>query len=161
MTSTQPQTNKPRPLFVYGTLRAIPLLAWALTGDSSQVHLAEEITRPATVKGYARFSVRHADYPAVIPHDPTSSVDGNLLRLHTTSQRRKLDDFEGEAYTATSVIVHTTTEDGVEEMVEADMYVWAGDPDLIEQGSTWDLAVFIRDRLDDWIELFSGMELVG
>jgi hypothetical protein len=25
----------------------------------------------------------------------------------------------------------------------------------------WDLEVFVKDRLDDWIDLFEGMEPVG
>ncbi|TFL00378.1 hypothetical protein BDV98DRAFT_650474 [Pterulicium gracile] len=109
-------SENPRPLFVYGTLRALPLLAWALTGDFHK-------TDPATVSGYTRSRLHHCDYPAVVPSSPSSSeslVDGYLLRLETVSQRRKLDDFEGESLE------------------------WS-----------------VKERLEDWIEIFAGMELVG
>ncbi|KAG6372230.1 hypothetical protein JVT61DRAFT_8030 [Boletus reticuloceps] len=46
------------------------------------------------------------------------------------------------------------------ERVEADMYLWDGDPeDISKEG--WDLVTFERERLVDWLELFGGMELVG
>jgi len=145
--------SAPRPLFVYGTLCAMPLLAWALTGDAAQTSAVRPLAQNATVKGYARFTVRGKDYPAVIEHNQDSTVDGFLLRLQTKSQRRKLDDFEGEAYTVTPVSVMVKSESG-------DMYVWAGEMDAVSS-EAWVLGDFIRDRLDDWIELFGGMELVG
>ena len=46
------------------------------------------------------------------------------------------------------------------EEVEADIYIWDGDMDDISL-EPWDLEAFIKDRLDDWIDLFEGMELVG
>ena len=42
----------------------------------------------------------------------------------------------------------------------ADMYVWAGDMDEVST-LPWSLERFIQERLDDWLELFGGMELVG
>ena len=49
-------------------------------------------------------------------------------------------------------------EDGTK--VEADMYVWAGDMEK-PSGERWDLEWFVRERLEDWLDLFEGMELVG
>ncbi|KAK0440968.1 uncharacterized protein EV420DRAFT_1621032 [Desarmillaria tabescens] len=135
----------PRPLFLYGTLRAIPLLAWALTGDSRKTDVVTPLVKPAELKGYARFSLFGKDYPALIKHNETSDK----------SQRRKLDDFEGEAYIVTPVQVSVEGQ-----MVDADIYLWNGEPDAVST-DCWDLDTFIRERLDDWIELFAGMELVG
>ncbi|KAH7121364.1 hypothetical protein EDB81DRAFT_228883 [Dactylonectria macrodidyma] len=148
--------SKPRLLFVYGTLRALPLLAWALTGDASNTEAVAALTAPAKVYGYARFSLRHCDYPAVIKHNEDSYVDGYLLNLETTSQRKKLDDFEGELYKVTPVTVILETGDAV----EADLYVWDGDSEAL-LSEPWELETFISERLDDWIDLFDGMELVG
>jgi hypothetical protein len=39
-------------------------------------------------------------------------------------------------------------------------YLWNGERDAVS-ADRWDLDTFIRERLDDWIELFAGMELVG
>ena len=38
--------------------------------------------------------------------------------------------------------------------------LWNGDLDAIST-EDWDLETFIRERLDDWLELFGHMELVG
>ncbi|KAL7628564.1 hypothetical protein AAE478_000079 [Parahypoxylon ruwenzoriense] len=154
--------SKPRPLFIYGTLCAMPLLAWALTRDASKTLAASTLTQPAKVYGYARFSLHNCDYPAVVKHNLDSSVDGYLLTLETTSQRRKLDDFEGEAYKATGVAVTLLDSDGLPrgEIVDADMYVWAGDAETLT-AEPWELEVFIRERLETWLDLFEGMELLG
>jgi len=46
------------------------------------------------------------------------------------------------------------------QMVDVDIYLWNGERDAVSV-DRWDLDTFIRDRLNDWIELFAGMELVG
>ncbi|XXH00009.1 hypothetical protein Hte_006350 [Hypoxylon texense] len=151
-------SSKPRPLFIYGTLRALPLLAWALTGDKSNIPAVTRLIQPAKVYGHARFSLQGLDYPAVIKDKPDSSVDGYLLMPETTSQRKKLDDFEGEAYKA--VPVNATILDSGKETVEADLYLWVGDPNALTV-NPWELEAFERERLEDWLDLFEGMELVG
>ncbi|RSL68849.1 hypothetical protein CEP53_002397 [Fusarium sp. AF-6] len=149
--------STPRPLFVYGTLRALPLLAWALTGDASNTSSVAPLARPAKVHGYARHALKNRDYPAVVKHtNETSTVDGYLLTLQTTSQRKKLDDFEGETYKVTAVMVEL--EDG--SIVDADMYVWDGDMNDVST-EPWELDMFVKERLEDWIDLFEGMEMVG
>lgn len=136
----------------------MPLLAWALTGDSRKTDVVAPLIKSALLEGYARFSLLGKDYPALIKHNETSIVDGLLLCPQNKSQRRKLDDFEGEAYTATPVQVTVVGEEG--QMVEADIYLWNGERDAVSADS-WDLDTFIKERLDDWIELFGGMQLVG
>ncbi|KAF5025996.1 hypothetical protein F66182_1898 [Fusarium sp. NRRL 66182] len=153
----KPLPPTPRPLFVYGTLRALPLLAWALTGDASKTSAVAPLARPATVHGYARYAVKHGDYPAAVKHTDDSVIDGCLLLLETKTQRTKLDDFEGERYTATPVSV-TLDQDG--SVVDADMYVWNGDAEDVTR-DPWDLDAFVKERLEDWLDLFEGMELVG
>ncbi|KAH7189580.1 AIG2-like family-domain-containing protein [Fusarium flagelliforme] len=147
--------STPRPLFVYGTLRALPLLAWAVTGDASNTSTVQRFAHPAKVHDYTRLSVNHCDYPAVVKKE-SGEVDGYLLILETMSQRKKLDDFEGEAYKITPVEV--VMEDGTR--VEADMYVWDGDMEKLSD-EPWELEWFVKERLGDWLDLFEGMELVG
>ena len=76
-----------------------------------------------------------------------------------------MDDFEGEAYQAVQVDVEVTRTGAVDsgthsDLVRADMYVWNGAPDDVSR-EEWDLEAFICERLDDWLELFGGIELVG
>jgi hypothetical protein len=136
----------------------MPLLAWALTGDPRKTDVVAPLVKPAELKGYARFSLFGKDYPALIKHDETSIVDGLLLCPQDKSQRQKLDGFEGEAYAV--ILVQVTVVGKEDQMVEADIYLWNGERDAVSV-DRWDLDTFIRERLDDWIELFAGMELVG
>ncbi|EEU33843.1 uncharacterized protein NECHADRAFT_55959 [Fusarium vanettenii 77-13-4] len=114
------------------------------------------LLHPAKVHGYARFALPSRDYPAVVKHTDASVVDGYLLLLQTTSQRKKLDDFEGGAYKVTPVTVELV--DGT--TIDADMYVWDGDASAVST-EPWDLDTFIKERLEDWLDLFEGMKLVG
>lgn len=119
---------------------------------------------PAQVSGYIRFAVQHADYPAAIrdENNSSSTINGHLLRLNTASERRKLDNFEGELYVATAVTVSILDADQTPtgETVEADMYTWNGDMELLSS-NPWDLDAFFNERLDDWLDLLQGMELVS
>ncbi|WXC64983.1 hypothetical protein SNK03_010792 [Fusarium graminearum] len=147
---------RPRPLFVYGTLRALPLLAWALTGDAAKTSAVTDLVRPAKVHGCARYSTHHCNYPAVIKQDD-HEVDGYVLLLKTKPQRKKLDDFEGEAYTPTAALA--TLDDGT--TIETDIYLWDGNPESLYTEPGWDLDTFVKERPEDWLDLFEGMELVG
>ncbi|KAL4722098.1 hypothetical protein ACLX1H_010868 [Fusarium chlamydosporum] len=131
----------------------MPLLAWDLTGDACNTSTVTKLSRPARVHGYARFAVRHYDYPAIVKHE-SGEVDGNLIVLETQSQRRKLDDFEGESYQVTAV--KATLKDG--SVVDADLYLWDDDPEKVSD-EPWDLREFVKERLEDWLDLFQGMEL--
>ncbi|QLI70531.1 uncharacterized protein G6M90_00g074820 [Metarhizium brunneum] len=152
---------QPTPLFVYGTLCAKELLAWAITGDSSNVHCVDSLIRPARVYGFARYRLQGRDYPAAtIQKD--SHIDGYLITFQNMSQRRKLDDFEGEIYKPVSTKVHILDQDGKtsgEELL-ADIYLWDGPAESLTQES-WELQVFIDENLEDWLDLFQGMELTG
>jgi len=121
---------------------------------------------PARLHGpYFRSSVYRADYPALVSLSDcpvgitpeTDGVCGILLQHLTRSQRAKIDDFEGETYKVSSIVVTIESSD---EEVEADVYMWAGDGEAIT-GEPWDFNAFIRDRLDDWLDIFSGMEMIG
>ncbi|KAM3429169.1 hypothetical protein MY4824_008424 [Beauveria thailandica] len=160
---TRPSSKTPRPLFIYGTLQAKPLLAWALTGDSSRVADIAHMLKPALVSKYIRLAVRNGDYPAVVRGSREEDcVDGYLLQVDTTSQRKKLDDFEGEIYVVESTPAKLLGINGhpTGETVDADIYVWAGDEEMLEE-KPWELEWFIKERLDDWLDLFDGVEMVG
>jgi hypothetical protein len=91
-----------------------------LTGDSQRANLVAPLLKPAKLKGYARFSTISKDYPALVMHDEISTTDGLLLFPQDKSQRKKLDDFEGEAYTVAQVQVTVIDET---QMVDADTYL--------------------------------------
>ena len=135
------------------------LLAWALMGDSHKTAVVAPLITPAELHSCqcARFSLLGKDYPALIKHEDTSIVNSLLLCPQDKSQQQKLDDFDGEVYTVILAQVTVVREQG---QVDAGIYLWNGDHDAVSMDH-WDLGTFIQERLDDWIELFAGMELVG
>jgi len=46
------------------------------------------------------------------------------------------------------------------EAVEADVYVWACEADMVSD-EAWDQEKFEKEHLEDWLDLFAGMEMVG
>lgn len=157
----QGSNTHPKPVFIYGTLCAIPLLAWALTGDSSQVSVVSPLIRRAKVDGFARYRLSNRDYPAAVRCEG-SKICGYLVTFSHQSQRRKLDDFEGAIYQEIPVQANIVDQCGrpTGETVEADMYLWNGSMDGVT-GEPWDLDEFIAYCLSDWLEIFDGMELIG
>ncbi len=136
----------------------MPLLAWAIAGDSQREDIVKPLVKPAHLNGYARFSLVDRDYPGVLKHEENSIVDGLLFFPQNESQRKKLDYFEGDEYVLTRVQVSVVNEGS--EMIDADVYLFNGDSNEI-LGQPWDLENFVCERLDDWIEIFAGMRLVG
>jgi gamma-glutamylcyclotransferase (GGCT)/AIG2-like uncharacterized protein YtfP len=150
-----PQQNMaPKPIFVYGTLCAKPLLAWVLTGDANRVDEITPLICPAEAQDLARYALRGKDYPAAVLKEG-SVTKGYLLQPATRSQRRKLDDFEGEIYRVETVAVKKL--DG--QQVQADVYIWDGEEEGFD--GEWDFGEFERERLEDFLGLFEGMEMVG
>jgi len=107
----------------------------------------------ATVSGDKQCALYGWDYPAAIK-DENSTTDGYSLLLEPTSQRKKPDDLEGEAYTVTAVDTSIVgdSEDNLEKKqvkqieVDVDVYVWDGDMSMAIL-EPWKLEVFITDRL--------------
>ncbi|KAG0695600.1 hypothetical protein DFH29DRAFT_1083301 [Suillus ampliporus] len=144
------------PIFVYGTLMAAPLLAWALKGDSSKAEDVLSQRKPGTIFGFKRRCVHHRDYPALIRSNDNCNFDGYVVFPTSLSEWKKLDNFEGSSYERTPVVVHMV--DGSE--LDAFTYVWKGKADALAD-EDWIFEYFETERLDAWLKLFGGMELVG
>lgn len=70
----------------------------------------------------------------------------------------KLDDFEGESYSWQCVAVELGEGGGT---VRAHVYVWQGGVDVLVPLREWRFEWFRDGRLQDWLDLFEGMEMVG
>jgi gamma-glutamylcyclotransferase (GGCT)/AIG2-like uncharacterized protein YtfP len=151
----QPSIQPLLPIFVYGTLMAAPLLAWVLTGSSENAASILSRRKRAHICGFSRHPVRGSDYPALVRTE-NSVVDGFLVFPKNQAEWNKLDNFEGETYDRT--LVNAVGEDGMG--LEAYVYLWAGPQDALHVGC-WDFVHFERERLDDWLALFDGMEMIG
>ncbi|KAL0778600.1 hypothetical protein CaCOL14_004858 [Colletotrichum acutatum] len=103
----------PRPVFIY-------------------VEEVSALVRSAKVENVARYSLHGCDYLAAI-REHGSSINGLLIQPQSLSQRKKLDDFEGEVYQTNLVQAMVLSYGGetVESLIEADIYLWNGDKDLV------------------------------
>ena len=138
-------------LFLYGASRAMPLLAWALRGDSCKTDVVALLVKPAELKGCTCFSLLGKYYSSLIRHDETSIVDGLLLCLQDKSQRQNPDDFESEAYAAIPVEVTVV---GEGRMVDTDVYLWGGERDAVSV----DIGIWARSSGGIWMIRLSSSQ---
>ncbi|KIK34733.1 hypothetical protein CY34DRAFT_812721 [Suillus luteus UH-Slu-Lm8-n1] len=154
--TTSSTDNSVAPIFVYGTLMAAPLLAWAIKGDSSKAGDVLSQRKPGTITGFERRRVHRRDYPALIRGKDTCIVDGYVVFPASLSEWKKLDNYEGSSYERTPVVVDMV--DGSK--LDAVTYVWRGEAEALAEDD-WAFEYFETQRLDAWLKRFGGMVLVG
>ncbi len=86
-------------LFIYGTLQHPALLRYLLG------RLPEG--QPAQIENYARYRVKEANYPGLVP-EPGASTLGMLLCDIQEDEWRILDEYESDDYLRLDVSVTTT-----------------------------------------------------
>lgn len=157
--------------FFYGTLMAPQVLHRVCHGcsDLNNPILATHSlkTRPAVLHDYRRHRVKHADYPAVLPHDG-SSVRGTFVSGLTDADIWRLDIFEGDEYRRANVRVRLLERIGDEagvgnvegDEVDAETYVWISPAHRLEQAE-WDFAQFQRDKMRFWVGAEGAGEYAG
>jgi gamma-glutamylcyclotransferase (GGCT)/AIG2-like uncharacterized protein YtfP len=142
--SDQTPDFQTRPLFLYGTLMAAPLLALLLTGNRENEDVIVPLWKKAILQQYCRGRVLGRDYPALVKGAEHDCVKGIIFYPRNMDDRRKLNNFEGEQYTRE--IVKAVFESG--EQVEAFTYVWSGEKAEVTE-TDWDFKEFESSRLAD------------
>lgn len=121
--------------------------------------------RPALLQSHRRHRVRHADYPAILPHTD-STVRGTLVTGLTEGDIHRLDIFEGSQYCRESVTVQVLQPDvGLDERVDdaetaalvvgeavAQTYMWRDGEETLE-AQEWDFEVFKKEKMRAWMGL--------
>ena len=106
------------PIFLYGSLMSSRLRSLILTGVAHNHHILPD-TSPAILRRYRRGTVVDKDYPALVPCIDADDIEGLLFAPRNMDDRRKLNNFEGEQYKATTVHVESEGE-----RIAATAYVW-------------------------------------
>jgi gamma-glutamylcyclotransferase (GGCT)/AIG2-like uncharacterized protein YtfP len=101
------------------------------------------VSIPATLKGWERFAIRNASYPAARRGKPQASIRGVLWLDLSESAWKRLDAFEGDAYRRAAVEVHCDSG-----MHPAWVYEFL-DPGLLLP-QDWDEATFRQQHLADF-----------
>lgn len=164
-------------LSVAGTLMAPPVLYRVIYGTTKPAPWQKVLTtvRPALLTNYRRHKVKHADYPAILPHGSTESgpslVRGSFVTGLTDGDLWRLDIFEGSQYTRRKVRVkilqdtaldETVTEDKLTAQiedaveVEAETYVWSDPREDLEE-EEWDFDEFKREKMWAWVGVEKGV----
>ncbi|EXJ60469.1 hypothetical protein A1O7_04622 [Cladophialophora yegresii CBS 114405] len=149
-----------------GTLMAPGVLHRVIHGTHTPEKWQQDLitVRPAMLQHYRRHKVRHADYPAIIPHKG-SRVRGSLVTGLNEQDLRRLDIFEGSMYKRDVVKVQVLKdvaldqaapedeekEPDVADEVEAHTYVWLEDVEETLDPNEWDFAAFKRDKMRAWM----------
>jgi hypothetical protein len=183
-----PTTTMSHTAFFYGTLIAPQVLhrvIWGSQTPPTPAHASLLRIRPAILHAHQRHKVKHADYPAILPTDSTSSssVRGTLVEGLTDGDIWRLDIFEGSEYARRKVSVRVLEQDSsnamgdlqqtqdknVEgEQVDAETYLWIAGAQRLE-AEEWDFAEFVRDKMKRWVgreaaetdEGFQGRESIN
>jgi hypothetical protein len=172
--------------FFYGTLMAPPVLHRVIWGPSPPTIAVQSSMlkiRPAILHRFQRHKVKHADYPAILPANMSTSVRGTLVTGLTDGDIWRLDIFEGHEYERRKVNVRVleqkegdgigdvtqSEEENIEgEEVEAEVYVWKAGKQRLEP-EEWDFGHFVKEKMARWVgkegaeqdEGFAGREFMS
>lgn len=130
-------------LFCYGSLEFAEVMR-EVTGRS----FAAE---PATLDGFARYRVRDADYPGLLP-EPGARTDGTLYRALDAASLAALDRFEGGLYERRTLDVRTR--DGAS--AAAQVYVVREAHRRALSREPWDKQTFARESLPGFVRRLRG-----
>ena len=130
---------------------------WGSQHPPTPAHASLLRIRPAILHAHQRHKVKHADYPAILPSPPSSSVRGTLVQGLTDGDIWRLDIFEGSEYARRKVSVRVIGEEGTgdahlegTEQVQAETYIWTAGVDRLE-ALEWDFSEFVREKMKRWV----------
>ena len=126
-------------LFCYGSLEFAEVMH-AVTQRS----FAGE---PAVLDGFARYRVRDADYPGLVP-EPGARTEGTLYRALDAAALAALDRFEGALYARHTLEVERLRDAS---RASAQVYVVRDAHRHTLTREPWDKTVFARERLEAFL----------
>ncbi|KAF9403427.1 hypothetical protein BGZ94_004607 [Podila epigama] len=134
-------------------------------GPSDNVHRVH-----AVIEGFVRHPYYNAPYPGMIPSKDDSSkvVEGMLVYGHSPIQVARLDQFEGDEYTRELLPVKIL-EDVPDlfahgpslkagSVVEANVYVFTGPVEDLDQTREWDFEAFKNEHMEIWMRTGSEFD---
>lgn len=105
----------------------------------------------ATLRGYARFTVKGASYPGIIP--VTDAVTEGIIYFNVDeSSLARLDIFEGDLYQRTPI--QAETERG--KILNAETYVIKPEHRDYLSLQKWDVEEFVQNSLEAFLTTYQG-----
>ena len=134
--------------FVYGTLQAPDVLRTLLG------RVPEMDPRPAFLPPeYSRHPVKRCVFPGVISNSDNVAqnerVKGILLSGITPEEMKIFDYFEDVEYNRckVDVLLESNKDDGRNDIVDADLYLWVAGDHLLDLESSWSFEDFCTHQL--------------
>lgn len=135
-----------RTVFVY-----CPLMAEEVRRTMLQPGNRILATRPGTVAGYCRFSLKEEPLPGALASGPSVRCDGLLLERLQPSEMRAIDAFMNKSFDRIVVQVEAGNGFGGQETIEALMYVCPSEQ-LLDTNAPWSYPEFREQFLDTFLE---------
>ncbi|WP_319591416.1 gamma-glutamylcyclotransferase family protein [uncultured Draconibacterium sp.] len=120
-------------VFVYGSL----LFSEIADGLCGQTLTSED----ATIRGFSRFALKEADYPAIVPYK-NAEVTGKILLNLEDEAIKLLTFYEGDEYEIAPVKVKTNS--GIKNAIA---FVWIAGNEFLEDVD-WDTEQFKSESLE-------------
>ena len=134
-------------VFTYGTLME-PAVMEVVTGRRF-------VSRPAVLRGYARFRIRGAVYPGIIV-TPGAVTEGAVYRDVDAVSAARLDTFEGETYDRVGVGIEVDAGSSASPPVRAEVYVITPSQRSRLSSDAWDPEQFRRQHLGAYLQRCAG-----
>jgi gamma-glutamylcyclotransferase (GGCT)/AIG2-like uncharacterized protein YtfP len=132
-------------IFAYGTLM-IPEVMYAVTTREFRF-------KNATLRGYARFTVKGESYPGIIP--VTDAVTEGIIYFDVDElSLTRLNAFEGDLYQRTPVRVETEKD----EILNAETYIIRPEYRGYLSSKKWNVKEFNQKHLEVFLEIYSGFK---
>jgi len=105
----------------------------------------------ATLRGYARFTVKGASYPGIIP--ATDAVTEVIVYFNVDElSLERLDEFEGDLYQRTPIRAETEKE----AILNAETYVIKPEYRGYLSSRGWDVEEFVQNNLEAFLHTYQG-----
>ncbi|MBC8430690.1 MAG: gamma-glutamylcyclotransferase [Desulfobacterales bacterium] len=131
--------------FAYGTLM-IPDVMYAVT--TREFRFIDAILR-----SYSRFTVKGESYPGIIP--VTDAVTEGVIYFNVDElSLERLDEFEGDLYQRTPILVETVGE----EILNAETYVVKPECRDYLSSKGWDVNKFTKTYLETFLESYQDFQ---
>jgi len=105
----------------------------------------------ATLRGYARFTVKEASYPGIIP-EKDAVTEGIIYCNVDELSLERLDEFEGDLYQRTPI--RAETERG--KILNAETYVIKPETRDYLSLQKWDVKEFVQNSLETFLNTYQG-----
>ena len=134
-------------LFAYGTLMCADIMR-----EVSGIHSSPA---PGVLNDYKRFAISGESYPALVPSKP-AKTNGVVYRKIPSDSWQRLDSFEGEMYTRTTIEVILMSGS----KIKAETYLLKTEFRDRLLHKEWDFEFFLAFKKREFVNSYNGFQMI-